>query len=164
MPRKPNAIPKKQEKSTSKIIEEKIEKEIADLDKKINELNVKNGELTSKMDIYNKEGPKLIQKSYEPLSNQKNLQDLEEKLKIFKKEYEMTKNEHEGKQSTIQSELDKQKIQIEESKPAPTPQKPIVLAASSNNSFQFSGIEQKKDIPTQPQPIPEKKKENLIEI
>ena len=27
MPRKPNAIPKKQEKSTSKIIEEKIEKE-----------------------------------------------------------------------------------------------------------------------------------------
>ena len=90
------------------------EKEIADLDKKINELNVKNGELTSKMDIYNKEGPKLIQKSYEPLSNQKNLQDLEEKLKIFKKEYEMTKNEHEGKQSTIQSELDKQKIQIEE--------------------------------------------------
>ena len=26
----------------------------------------------------------------------------------------MTKNEHEGKQSTIQSELDKQKIQIEE--------------------------------------------------
>ena len=39
------------------------------------------------MDIYNKEGPKLIQKSYEPLSNQKNLQDLEEKLKIFKKEY-----------------------------------------------------------------------------
>ena len=51
----------------------------------------------------------------------------------------------------------------EESKPAPTPQKPIVLAASSNNSFQFSGIEQKKDISTQPQPIPEKKKENLID-
>jgi hypothetical protein len=51
----------------------------------------------------------------------------------------------------------------EESKPAPTPQKPIVLAASSNNSFQFSGIEQKKDISNQPQPIPEKKKENLID-
>ena len=61
-----------------------LEKEIEELDKKINEINSKNEELTSKMDKYNKEGPKLIQQSYEPLSIQKNLQDLEEKLKIFK--------------------------------------------------------------------------------
>ena len=91
-----------------------LENEIELLDNIINDLNIKNEELTNKMDKYNQEGPKLIQKSYEPLSNQKNLQDLEEKLKIFKKEYQMTKNTHEEKQGEIQSELDKQKIQIEE--------------------------------------------------
>ena len=91
-----------------------IEKEINDLDAKINELNFKNDELNSIMDKYNKEGPKLIQKSYEPLSNQKYLQDLEEKLIIYKKEYQITKEEHEQKQSDIKEELDKQNSQIEE--------------------------------------------------
>ena len=91
-----------------------LEKEIEELDKKINDINAKNEELTSKMDKYNKEGPKLIQKSYEPLSNQKNLQDLEEKLKIFKKEYQMTKDKHEEKQKELQTELDKQNSKIEE--------------------------------------------------
>ena len=91
-----------------------IEKEINELDAKMSELNSKNDELNSIMDKYNKEGPKLIQKSYEPLSNQKYLQDLEEKLKIFKKEYQITKEQHEKKQSEIKDELDKQNLQIEE--------------------------------------------------
>ena len=91
-----------------------LEKDIEELDNKINDLNAKNEELTSKMDKYNKEGPKLIQKSYEPLSNQKNLQDLEEKLKIFKKEYQTTKDKHEEKQNEIQTELDRQNLEIEE--------------------------------------------------
>ena len=66
------------------------------------------------MDKYNKEEPKLIQKSYEPLSNQKNLQDLEEKLKIFKKEYHITKTQHDEKQNLIQNELNQQNYTIEQ--------------------------------------------------
>ena len=91
-----------------------IEKEINELDVKITELNSKNEELNSIMDKYNKEGPKLIQKSYEPLSNQKYLQDLEEKLKIFQKEYQITKEYHDKKQGEIKGELDKQNSQIDE--------------------------------------------------
>ena len=85
----------------------KLEKEKNDLDKVIQELSVKNNELSIKMDNYNKEGPKLIQKSYEPLNNQRNMRDLEEKLKIFKMQYELTQKEHEGRQKEIQEELDK---------------------------------------------------------
>ena len=92
----------------------KLEKEKTDLDKIIQELSVKNDELSIKMDNYNKEGPKLLQKSYEPLNNQRNMRDLEEKLKIFKKEYELTKKEHEERQSEIQGELDKLNEEIEE--------------------------------------------------
>ena len=92
----------------------KLEKEKTDLDKIIQELSVKNNDLSIKMDNYNKEGPKLLQKSYEPLNNQRNMRDLEEKLKIFKKEYELTQKEHEERQSEIQVELDKLNEEIEE--------------------------------------------------
>ena len=91
-----------------------LDKEINELNNKINELNKKNEELSAKMDKYNKEEPKLIQKSYEPLSNQKNLQDLEEKLKIFKKEYHITKTQHDEKQNLIQNELNQQNYTIEQ--------------------------------------------------
>ena len=91
-----------------------LETELTNLNTKIKELNSKNDALSAKMDIYNKEGPKLIQKSYEPLSNQKNLKDLEEKLKLFKKEFQETKEQHEGKQAELKTELDKQNEIIED--------------------------------------------------
>ena len=91
-----------------------LEKDIIELDKIIQELSKKNSQLSLKMDNYNKEGPKLIQKSYEPLNNQRNMRDLEEKLKIFRNEYKITQKAHEEKQSEIQEELDKLNEEIEE--------------------------------------------------
>ena len=75
-----------------------LETGLTNLNTKIKEINSKNESLSAKMDIYNKERPKLIQKFYEPLSNQKNLKDLEEKE---------TKEQHEGKQAELKTELDK---------------------------------------------------------
>ena len=91
-----------------------LEKERLDLDKIIQELSNKNNELSIKMDNYNKEGPKLIQKSYEPLNNQRNMIDLEEKLKIFRKEYELTQKEHEDRQHELQGELDELNEKIDD--------------------------------------------------
>ena len=91
-----------------------LDKEKIDLDKKIQELSNINNELSIKMENYNKEGPKLVQKSYEPLTNQRNMIDLEEKLKIFRKEYEITKNEHEERQKVLKEELDELNEKIEE--------------------------------------------------
>ena len=93
---------------------EQLEKDKIELDKIIQELSTKNNQLSLKMDNYNKEGPKLIQKSYEPLNNQRNMRDLEEKLKIFRNEYAITQKAHEEKQSEIQEELDKLNVEIEE--------------------------------------------------
>ena len=78
---------------------QQLEKDKIELDKIIKELSNKNNELSLKMDNYNKEGPKLIQKSYEPLNNQRNMRDLEEKLKIFRNEYAITQKAHEERQS-----------------------------------------------------------------
>ena len=91
-----------------------LEKEKRDLDKVIKELSLKNNELSKLMDNYNKEGPKLIQKSYEPLNNQRNMRDLEEKLKIFRKEYELTQKIHVEKQKELQEILDQLNEEIEE--------------------------------------------------
>ena len=91
-----------------------LEKEKIDLDKIIQELSNKNNELSIKMDNYNKEGPKLIQKSYEPLNNQRNMRDLEEKLRIFRNEYKITQKAHEEKQNELQEELDRLNEEIEE--------------------------------------------------
>ena len=91
-----------------------LEKEKMDLDKVIKELSLKNNELSKLMDNYNKEGPKLIQKSYEPLNNQRNMRDLEEKLKIFRKEYELTQKIHVEKQKELQEILDQLNEEIEE--------------------------------------------------
>ena len=91
-----------------------LEKEKESLEEVIKELNVKNNELCIKADNYNKEGPKLIQKSYEPLNIQRNMVDLEEKLKIFRKEYELTKKKHEEKQVELQEELDLLNTEVEE--------------------------------------------------
>ena len=91
-----------------------LEKEKIDLDKIIQELSNKNNELSIKMNNYNKEGPKLIQKSYEPLNNQRTMIDLEEKLKIFRKEYELTQNQHEERQKNLKEELDELNAKIEE--------------------------------------------------
>jgi hypothetical protein len=63
-----------------------LEKEKMGLDKIIEELSIKNNDLSIKMDNYNKEGPKLMQKSYESLNNQRNMRDLEEKLRHEKEE------------------------------------------------------------------------------
>ena len=93
-----------------------LEKDKIELDKIIQELTTKNNKLSLKMDGYNKEGPKLIQKSYEPLNNQRNMRDLEEKLKIFRNEYAITQKAHEERQSEIQEELDKLNEEIEENK------------------------------------------------
>ena len=91
-----------------------LEKEKLDLDKIIEELSIKNNDLSIKMDNYNKEGPKLIQKSYESLNNQRNMRDLEEKLKIFKNELEITQKFHEEKQNELQEELDKLNEEIKD--------------------------------------------------
>ena len=91
-----------------------LEKEKLDLDKIIHQLSIKNNDLSIKMDNYNKEGPKLMQKSYEPLNNQRNMKDLEEKLKIFRNEYEMAQKSHEERQNELKEELDKLNEEIEE--------------------------------------------------
>ena len=91
-----------------------LEKEKLELDKIIEELSNKNNNLSIKMDNYNKEGPKLIQKSYESLNNQRNMKDLEEKLKIFKNEFEITQQSHEERKNELKEELDKIKEEIEE--------------------------------------------------
>ena len=91
-----------------------LENQKIDLDKIIQELSNKNNELSIKLDNYNKEGPKLIQKSYEPLNNQRTMIDLEEKLKIFRKEYELTQNQHMERQKDLKAELDELNIKIEE--------------------------------------------------
>ena len=91
-----------------------LEKQKIDQNKKIQELSNRNKELSLKMDNYNKERPKLVQKSYEPLNNQRNMKDLEQKLKILKSEYENSQKEHEERQKELQEELSKLKEEIDE--------------------------------------------------
>ena len=93
-----------------------LEEEKTDLNEEIQELTSKNNQLSLKMDNYNKERPKLIQKSYEPLNNQRNMRDLEEKLRILRNEYEATQKQHEKKQKDLDEELGKLKEEIEDNK------------------------------------------------
>ena len=93
-----------------------LEEEKTDLNEEIQELTSKNNQLSLKMDNYNKERPKLIQKSYEPLNNQRNMRDLEEKLRILRTEYETTQKQHEKKQKELEDELGKLKEEIEDNK------------------------------------------------
>jgi len=93
-----------------------LEEEKNDLNEEIQELTDKNNQLSLKMDNYNKERPKLVQKSYEPLNNQRNMRDLEEKLRILRTEYEATQKQHEKKQNEYSEELSKLKEEIEDNK------------------------------------------------
>ena len=93
-----------------------LEEEKNDLNEEIQELTSKNNKLSQKMDNYNKERPKLVQKSYEPLNNQRNMRDLEEKLRILRTEYEATQKQHESKQSDLGNALQQLKEEIEENK------------------------------------------------